>query len=94
MPPSSLHVSQDPIHLPSSSPGEHLMTSDHKIQRTKRKGAGIASEIQINKLQPLDIMLGEKHPQPLLIMLGEKYPFLAIMMGINWPMAIMPEHRK
>ena len=35
---SSLPISQDPIPLPSSSPSEPLATSNHKIQRTKRKG--------------------------------------------------------
>lgn len=34
---SSLPVPQDPIPLPSSSPGEPLATSNHKIWRTKRK---------------------------------------------------------
>ena len=35
---SSLLVPQDPIPLPSSSPSEPLAASNHKIQRTKRKG--------------------------------------------------------
>ena len=34
----SLPISQDPIPLPSSSLSEHIMTSSHKIRRTKRKG--------------------------------------------------------
>ena len=90
---SSLPISQDPIPLSSSSLGEHLATSHHKIQRTKSKGAGVGSEIHIKNLQPLDIMLVIIHPQPVLIMLGQKHPLPAIMMGINWPMDIMPEHR-
>ena len=35
---SSLPISQDPIPLPSFSPGEHPATSNHKIRTTKRKG--------------------------------------------------------
>jgi hypothetical protein len=35
---SSLPVPQDPIPLPSSLPGDPLATSNHKMQRTKRKG--------------------------------------------------------
>ena len=34
----SLLVSQGHIPLPSSSPGEPITTSNHKFQRTKRKG--------------------------------------------------------
>jgi hypothetical protein len=33
----SLPIPQDPIPLPSSSPGEHLMTTNHKIRRIPRK---------------------------------------------------------
>ena len=35
---SSLPLSQDHIPLPSSSPSEHLVTNNHKIWRTKKKG--------------------------------------------------------
>ena len=35
---SLLPVSQDPIPLPSSSLGEHLLTSNHTFQRTQEKG--------------------------------------------------------
>ena len=48
---SSLPVSQDPIPLTSSSPGEHLTTSNHKIWRTKRKGGGRRKR-NLNKKDP------------------------------------------
>lgn len=46
---SSLLVSQDPIPLPSSSLGECLTTSNHKIRRTKRKG-GNPRKLKPNKI--------------------------------------------
>lgn len=49
---SLLPVSQDPIPLPSFSFGEHLMTSTHTLQRTKRKG-GMRRKLKINKKSPV-----------------------------------------
>jgi hypothetical protein len=48
---SLLPISQDPIPFPSSSIGEHLPTSNHRFQRTKKKG-GMRRKQKPNKKAP------------------------------------------
>lgn len=58
---SSLRISQDIIPLPSSIAGEHFATSNHKIQRTKRKG-GRNRKRKINKKAPTSRYHAGHHP--------------------------------
>ena len=58
---SSLPIYQDPIPLPSSSLGEHLLTSNHTFQRTKKKG-GRCRKRKINKKDPASRYHVGHHP--------------------------------